>query len=175
MTGIGGALVAAVGDIGPGLTMLLSLIFYLLGLIVFFQGCLRLLKYSEDRFHAPSMGGTVVSFVASAVLVSLPQVLQAGGETFFPADTPVTANLGYGARAEDYDKLLAAVFTIVWIVGVLAFVKGIYALRAASDGRAGATVGGAVLHMVGGLMAWHIVGLLDAVQTTLGISVLRIS
>ena len=175
MSGIGEALVKAVADLEGPLYLLLSVICYLLALVAFFQGCMRLLKYNEDKYHAPSVSGTLVSFLIAVVLVALPRVLEAGGATFFQGDAPVTVSLGYGARAADFDRMLGAVFTIVEFVGLLAFLKGIYVLRAASDGTGGATVPSAAMHMLGGLMLWHIGWVLLAVQTTLGISVLRIS
>lgn len=175
MTGIGEALVNAVADLDAPLRLLLSVVCYLLALIAFFQGCIRLLKYNEDRFHAPSLSGTVTSFAIAVVLAALPRVLEAGGQTFFQGDAPVGVSLGYGARAADFDRMLGALLTVVELVGLLAFVKGIYVLRAASDGRGGASVPGAAMHMIGGLMLWHIAWVLLAVQTTLGIGVLRIT
>ena len=175
MSGIGEMLVNAVADLDRPLRLLLSTVCYILALIAFLQGCFRLLKYNEDKFHAPSISGTVVSFLISFVLIALPRVVEAGGQTFFQGDSPVSVSLGYGARAADYDRMLGAVLTIVELVGLLAVIKGIYVLRAASDGAGGATAVGAAMHMVGGLMLWHIAWLLLAVQTTLGIAVLRIS
>lgn len=175
MTGIGEALVDAVADLDSPLRMLLSIVCYLLALIAFFQGCIRLLKYNEDKFHAPPLSGTVTSFAIAVVLIALPRVMEAGGQTFFRGDTPVSVSLGYGARAADFDRMLGALLTVVELVGLLAFVKGIYVLRAASDGRGGASVPAAAMHMIGGLMLWHIAWVLLAVQTTLGIGVLRVS
>ena len=175
MTGIGEMLARAVADLDGPLRLLLSIVCYVLALIAFFQGCLRLLKYNEDKFHAPSVSGTVVSFLIAFVLIALPRVIEAGGQTFFAGDSPVRVSLGYGGRAADYDRMLGAVLTIVELIGLLAMIKGIFVLRAASDGSGGATVPGAAMHMLGGLMLWHIGWVLLAVQTTLGIGVLRIS
>ena len=175
MNDIGAALIAAVGDLWRPLMLLFSVVFYLLAAAAFLQGCLRVLKHSEDGGGGPSVWGTAVSFLIAVVLLWLPEVMSGGIETFFAQETVVRANLGYGARGENYDRLLGAVFAIVNIVGLLAFVRGIFVLRAASDGVAGATAGGAALHMLGGLMGWHILGVLKAVQGTLGITVLKIT
>ena len=109
------------------------------------------------------------------------------------------------ARGADYDALLAAVFTLVSLVGLFspAFIRGAFTLRAAADGKPGAerTQGTlqsprqpptlppsraradgkpgasgpmAFAHMAGGIAAWHIVAVIEAVQTSLGIAVLNI-
>ena len=174
--GLGQAMVAAVADIEPGLMYLVMVLCYVVGLVCFGQGALRLLKMSQDRLHAPSAMGTVLSFAVALVMLKLPSWLASAGLTLFGAtDNPVRASLGYGGRSADYDALLGAVFTIVAWVGLAAFVRGAFMLRAASDGKPGATVGGAFVHMIGGAAAWHILSVVEGVQATLGIRVLDVS
>ena len=176
MSGIGEALVNAVADLDRPLRLLLSTVCYILALIAFLQGCFRLLKYNEDKFHAPSISGTVVSFLISFVLIALPRVVEAGGQTFFQGRQPGEREPGIrraggglrpdaGGGADDRRA-------------------GRAARRDQGDLRAAGGVGrggrrdravGAAMHMIGGLMLWHIAWLLLAVQTTLGIAVLRIS
>ena len=173
---LGGALIAAVRDLNPALLQLIILVCWLLAFVCFIQGCLRVLQHSDDKVHAPSASGTVFSFVLAVILAALPQILSGAGETLFGSEkTATAASLGYGGRAVDYDRLLAAVFVIVNIVGLLAFIKGAFVFRGACDGEAGASAGRGCLHMIGGVCAWHIVALIGAVQATLGITVLRIS
>ena len=175
MNDLARALTGAVADLEAPAMLLISLACRLLSLFAFLQGCVRLLKASEDRYRAPPMAGTVVSFAAAAILAALPEVLAGAGETLFGGQTRARASLGYAAaQAAEYDRLLGALFAIVRIVGLLAFVKGLFVLRAASDGRGGAGVPSAAFHMLGGLALWHVLPVLAALQATLGISVLRI-
>ncbi len=170
------ALVSLVRDLEPGLMMLVAVACYLLGLFAFFQGAIRLLKTSEDKFHAPSAAGTALCFLISAVMAAFPSWLAGTGESLFGTGrTAAIASLGYGGRSADYDALLDAVFAIVAWVGLFAFLRGAFALRAAADGAPGATGARAFLHMLGGVAAWHVTALIDAVQTTLGIRVLSIT
>ena len=46
-------MISLVRDLEPGLLLLVSALCYLLALTAFAQGLLRLLKTSEDKFHAP--------------------------------------------------------------------------------------------------------------------------
>ena len=111
---LGQAMISLVRDLEPGLLLLVSVLCYLLALFALAQGLLRLLKTSEDKFHAPSAGGTAASFLICIVLAALPSWLAAASESLFgTAVPPGTASLGYGGRGADYDALLAAVFTLV--------------------------------------------------------------
>lgn len=170
------ALVSLVRDLELPLAMLMAALCYVLGLAAFLQGALRLLKTSEDKFHAPSGTGTALSFLLCAVLVSFPSWLAGAGESLFGAGrTAAGASLGYGARGAHYDALLGAVFVIVNYCGLFAFLKGLFVLRAAADGAPGAGGPRAFMHLLGGALAWHVAAVVDAVQTTLGIQVLRIT
>ena len=174
-TDLGGALISLVRDLDPALMGLIAVACYLLGLLAFVQGAARLLRLSEDRFHGPSAAGTALCFLVCLVMVSVPSWLSAGGESLFGQGTAASASLGHGDRGADYDALLGAVLTIVGWVGLLAFLRGVFVLRAAADGVGGASASRAAMHMLGGVCAWHVESLIGAVQTSLGIQVLRIT
>ena len=96
---LGQAMISLVRDLEPGLLLLVSAVCYVLALAAFAQGALRLLKTSEDKFHAPSGGGTALSFLICILMAALPSWLSASGESLFGAGTPSSAaSLGYGAR-----------------------------------------------------------------------------
>ena len=76
---LGQAMISLVRDLEPGLLLLVSALCYVLALFAFAQGLLRLLKTSEDKFHAPSGGGTALSFLICIVMAALPSWLVGGG------------------------------------------------------------------------------------------------
>ena len=174
--GIAGALINLVGNIRDPLLGLLAILCYVLALCAFLQGVMRVHQHSEDKYHAPSGLGTVLSFVICVVLVSLPAWMNAAGESLFgDGAAGGAAALGYGGgSAARFNELLGALFALVALVGLLAFIRGTFVLRAAADGRPGASAGRAFAHLIGGVAAWHMVALIDALQTTLGIQVLEI-
>ena len=173
---VGDALISLVRDLDPALMGLISVCCYLLALAAFLQGAARLLRLSEDRFNGPSAAGTALCFLVCLVLASFPSWLAAGGESLFGTDTAASASLGHESpRGAGYDALLGAVLTVVGWVGLLAFLRGVFVLRSAADGLPGASAGRAAMHMLGGICAWHIESLIAAVQTSLGIQVLRIT
>ena len=172
---LGQAMISLVRDLEPALLLLVSALCYLLALVAFAQGLLRLFKTSEDKFHAPSGTGTALCFLICIVMAALPSWLGAASESLFGTATPAgTASLGYGGRGADYDALLAAVFTLLALVGLFAFMRGAFVLRAAADGKPEASAGKAFGHMAGGIAAWHLPAVIDALQTSLGIEVLTI-
>ena len=175
---LGEAMVNLVRDVDGPLRLVISALCYILAFCFFVSGCLRLVKAGEDKFHAPSGWGTALSFVTAVVLVSLPGWIGAFSESLFGTTRPaVSAVLGYGSGSDAgarYDVLLAAVFTVVNLVGLIALLRGVVMMRAAADGRPGATAGRSAAHILGGLMAWHIVAVIEALQNTLGLEVLRV-
>ena len=172
---LGQAMIALVRDLEPGLLLLVSVLCYLLAAVAFAQGLLRLFKTSEDKFHAPSGTGTALSFLICIVMAALPSWIEAASESLFgTAAPPGTASLGYGGRGADYDALLAAVFALVALVGLFAFIRGAFVMRAAADGRPEASAPRAFGHMAGGIAAWHLPAVIGALQTSLGIEVLSI-
>ena len=173
---LGGAMISLVRGLDPALMGLIAAACYLLALLAFVQGCARLLRLSEDRFNGPSGAGTALCFLVCVVMASFPSWLAAGGESLFGQETAASASLGHhSGRGADYDALIGAVLSVVGWVGLLAFLRGVFVLRAAADGVPGASAGRAAMHMLGGVCAWHIESLIGAVQTSLGIQVLRIT
>ncbi len=110
------------------------------------------------------------------ILVTLPAWLTGGAWSLFGDDPGSThLGIGYRARGAEFDALLDAVFTLVQLIGLIAFIRGLFVLRAAADQNPGAGAGSAFAHMLGGLAAWHITAVIAAVQNTLGITVLQVS
>ena len=124
----------------------------------------------------PRPAGRCCPFLICIVMATLPSWIRAAGESLFGvAALPTRATLGYGGRGANYDDLLAAVFTIVALVGLVAFIKGVFMLRGAADGKPGAGAGRAFAHMVGGIAGWHIIAVVQAVQNSLGMRVLSVN
>ena len=171
-TGVGGAIVALVADLLPDLLLLVAIVCRLLALGLFLAGVLRLVR-AGTRDHPAA--GTAVTFLAAALLFGLPAWLDGAGETFF-GEARHGRVLGYATTGgPDLTRLIEAVFAIVAIVGLAAFIRGVFVLRAAADNVPGARMSAAAMHFAGGVAAWHMPALVGALQTTLGIHILDIS
>ena len=121
--------------------------------------------------------GTALTFVLGAGLLALPSFLNAAGGTFFGGTFRDTASLAYTTSSDTqaFNSLLNALFTIISLIGLIAFIRGWFVLRNAADGRSHQTIASGFWYLVGGIMAWHMVSVIDAIQQTLGISVLTIN
>ena len=166
-------LVAAVAEIDSGFSALLFVVAYILGLAAYGSGLFRMMRMSQDRLRGPGGAGTVLCFALGTVMFSFPSWLESGGLTLFGSGERVRTLSYGGVDAERYDALLAALFSCVQFVGVVAFLKGWFVLRAAADGFGRSTMASGVWHIVGGLLGWHIVPVLAAVQQTIGVELLR--
>ncbi len=172
-------IIAFVADILDPVLALIVICAFVAGLWLLLLTGLRMLKHSDSfgKGAPPAALGTLATFLAGVVLIQLPSWLDAATITLFGTrDLHRSAAIGYASgTGSPMDGLLGAVFAIVSLVGLAAFVRGIFVLRACSDGKPSATAGAAAMHMAGGVGAWHIVAVIDALQTTLGIRVLDIS
>ena len=175
-TDLGGALISLVRDLDPGLMGLIAAACYLLGLVAFIQGAARLLRLSEDRFHGPSAAGTALCFLVCLVMVSVPSWLSAGGESLFGA--------GHGGlrqpRARGPGRRLRRVARRGAHHRRLGRAAGLPARRvraARGGGRRGRGQRGTGSHAHAGRRLRLARGdsLIGAVQTSLGIQVLRIT
>ena len=171
-------LIGAVADITPGFLNLVVAVCWIMGLMLILIAALRMLKHSDSfgKGSSPVAAGTLMTFMAGVILLQLPSWLDAVSTSIFgTGKTPTSAVLGYGSPDATLDELLQAVFTIVALVGLVAFIRGLFVLRACSDGKPSATAGSAAMHIIGGAAAWHIVAVIDALQQTLGIRILTVS
>jgi len=175
--GLADALVKAVGIVLPAGKLLISIVCYVIGLCAAYAGFMRLVRSSAMGLRGPSGTGTAATFFLSAVFLAFPEAMSAFGETLFGERVAgAGASLAYvGEKGPQYDLVLWAVFKVVEYVGLFWFLKGWFVLRDAADEKNGATGGKAFAHGLGGVCAWHILWVVNAVQNTLGIAPLRIS
>ena len=168
-------LVGLVWNLAGPLKLVVLLVCWSAGILVFMSGCFRLIRRGDGRGQAESGTGTFLTFAAAAVLGIFPELLDAGGRSLFghlPGEG--TAVLAYGSGEERHQELLWAVFQIVQLMGMFAFLKAWFVFRDAADGTRGATASQGFAHLVGGICGWWILPVVDAVQNTLGISPMRI-
>lgn len=167
-------LVRAVADLEPGLYALLVAISYILGVLGFGAGVFRMRRMSERVGRAEGGTGTALWFAAGTAMVSFPSWLESGGLSLFGSAPPTSLSYGGGGDAARYNALLGVLWAIVNFVGVVSFLKGWFVLRLAADGIGRATMASGVWHIVGGLLGWHIVPVLAAVQETVGVELLDV-
>ncbi len=172
MNGLEEAFRALVENVDPALRTLMTAVCYLLAACCFLGACLRLLRHAGGHWPGTATG-TAMLFLLAALLAQLPAVLAAGGESLFGAEREAAAAVAWippmSGEWARFGAAVQAAFTVVAWIGVFAFMRGLFVLKHAVDGRGQATLAQAGAHLLGGVLAWHMAGLVRALQETLGV------
>jgi len=156
--------------------MVLNFFCYVAGMIFIMIGISRVIKSSQEGARGPGGMGTVTTFVVGGLLISATTFLRAFSSTFFGSTTTDTrASLAYttGMSADETAAIynvISAVIKFMIIIGMISFVRGIFIMRDVAEGKQQASTMSGITHIIGGALAVNLGPLLNAVQTTLGIT-----
>jgi hypothetical protein len=148
---------------------------YIAGAVLLMIGISRLLKSAQEGPRGPGGIGTIMTFIVAGLLMASAPMLAAFSTTFF--GTPVSATkaaLAYttGMSATEVAHAQAVVSSILMfmtVLGVVAFLRGIYIIREVAEGNQQASLMAGITHMAGGALAVNLGPVMNAVQTTLGL------
>ncbi len=174
-TSIGGMIVNLVRDLETPVLNLISVGSYLGGLLFVAGGLTRLIRHSDDRVShmAPPLPGTVLCIFVGVVLITFPSWLGGVTATMMGTESPRQVfSYGTGKHGADFNLMMNSVIRIINIIGLIFFIKGWVVLQAAGDGKASATYSAGIAHIVGGVLAWNFLTVLEAIQYSLGIRAL---
>lgn len=164
-------------------TPLMSLIFafaYLAGLVLVVVAIGRLLKTSQDGPRGPAGLGTIMMIVVAGVLFSLSTIMGAFSTSMFQSSTVATFAMLETTTGDTVvdDHILAVISTILvfmTIIGYISFLRGFFILKEVAEGSGQASLMAAVTHIFGGALAVNLGPLMNAVQTTLGLSTVGVT
>ena len=183
--GLDGLLVCAMGDLMGPIHVVLNFFAFCAGMIFLMIGISRLIKSAQEGARGPGGIGTIMTFLTGGALISYNELMRAFSTTF--AGSPMTATFatmdyspcaGGGlacAEADAAHATISAVLQFVIIVGLVSFVRGIFIIRGVAEGNQQASIMAGVTHLVGGAVAVNLGPILNAVQTTLGLTGFGIS
>ena len=173
--GLDGMIVMLVKDIWQPLQILLASFSYLAGLVFVVIGISRLLKTAQDGPRGPSGVGTIMTFITAGVLFSLDSIMGAFSTSMFSTgDVATYAVLADGTGDTVVDAhivgVISAVIGFLALIGWISFIRGFFILRDVAEGNGQASLMAATTHMFGGALAVNIGPLMNAVQSTFGLS-----
>jgi hypothetical protein len=174
--GLDAMLVALMADLFGPVQLLLQGFGYLAGLLFIVIGISRLVKTAQEGPRGPSGLGTIMTFVIAGVLFSLDSIMGAFSESIFQDTTVYTfASLSGGGTGDAIidDHILAVISSIIGfmtLIGWISFIRGFFILRAVAEGGGQASLMAAVTHIFGGALAVNLGPLMNAVQSTFGLS-----
>jgi len=154
---------------------------YVAGMIFIMIGISRLIKSAQEGPKGPGGVGTVATFVTGGLLISASAILRAFSSSMF--GSPITlrfANLSYTtgmtlAETQAAYNVISAVLKFMVVVGLISFVRGLFIMREVSEGNQQASAMSGMTHIIGGALAVNLGPVLNAVQSTLGITTFGVS
>ena len=180
--GLDGALGCMMNDILGPTHVVLNFFTFVVGIIFLMIGISRLTKSAQDGARGPGGLGTMMTFLAGGALMSYNELIRAFTSTLSMGMAggllPVTqtrAALSYttGMTAGEVAHahvVITAIIKFMILVGLISFVRGIFIIRSVAEGNGQASMMSGMTHLVGGALAVNLGPLLNAVQTTLGIT-----
>lgn len=165
-------------DIFGPMTVLINWFGIMAGFLLVFIGITRLLKSSQEGVKGPTGIGTIMTFVTAGALLSFSPMIGALTSSVFGDPVSNTmAELSYqggGLDAQEKARILSvigAVVKFVLVLGLISVMRGIFMLRSLAEGGGQqVSMMAAVTHIVGGAIAVNLGPLINAVQSTLGLT-----
>lgn len=148
------------------------------GFILIFVGITRLMKSAQEGAKGPGGIGTIMTFIAGGALISFSPMISVFLDSMFNTSVSQTyAALTYtggmeegGAALARSNTVIAAIMRFVLLLGLISIMRGIFIVRGVSEGSSQASMMAGMTHIVGGAAAVNLGGIIQAVQTTLGIT-----
>lgn len=174
--GLDSMMQALMNDIHDPLDWALKAFCYMAGLILVVIGILRLLKSAQEGPRGPGGAGTLMTFIVAGALLSVDAMMGAWSSSMFAtsnvANTSVLAYTG-GMTAAEQEHVLGVISTILifmMILGWISFIRGWFILRDVAEGNNNASLMAGITHLLGGALAVNLGPLMNAVQSTLGLT-----
>lgn len=161
--------------------VVLNFFCFVAGLIFIMIGISRLIKSSQEGARGPGGKGTVATFAVGGLLMSASALIRGISASLFMSPvTSTTATLTYttGMTATETNAIynvINAVLKFMIIVGMISFVRGLFIMRDVAEGNQQASTMSGLTHIIGGALAVNMGPVLNAVQSSLGITAYGLS
>ncbi len=146
------------------------------------SGITRLTHRMDEGPRGPGGIGTIMTFVVSGNPVFFPNMIEAFLKSMFGTSqvntgvqlTGLYTTGGSGTTVDpsvtQLETVVQGVMVFIMLVGLIAFVRGWFVLRAFADGQQGATLAQGLTFLFAGALAINLGDLINAVEKTLGLT-----
>ncbi|HSW71433.1 MAG TPA: hypothetical protein VLH77_05585 [Gammaproteobacteria bacterium] len=152
----------------PNLMRLVTAVSYVMGMFFVVAAIMGMKHFGEMRTmmsQEHGVTGPVVEFLVGAALLYLPSTIRTSLSTFWVSTNPYA----YLTVAPDqYTTFTNACYSIVQLVGVIAFIRGLLILKKVGGGKSQETFGKAMAHLGGGILCINLYGAIQMLQATVG-------
>ncbi len=157
------------GDSLEPIAELVASISYVSGVIFIMIGIKKFHSSHEQRvqmFHPMEMGAPLMNIVTGVALIWWPVMLDAVTATLWGTSSPI----GYDPNInEQYKEIWQILLNIMKIVGLISFIRGWYYLtKAGEQGAPQGIAGKGIVHIVGGVLAFHMDATINVLFHTFG-------
>jgi intracellular multiplication protein IcmC len=153
----------------PALWKMVTALCYIIGFAFAVRGVYYLKNYGELRTMTAtqtSLKIPIVFFIVSAVFLYIPTGYKVVSMTVLGYSSPLAYS---SATAGINPMVLHAITGLISFIGLLSFVRGWLILVKHTEQPGGqATLGKALTHIIGGLLAINILGVADIIWNTFG-------
>lgn len=148
---------------------LVGTISIILGLAFFLGGFFNLKRYGEMRTmmsHQMTLATPMMKMLAGVMLMTLPVMISTVLNTFWSTSTP----LRYSGTQDGWDQYVPVVLTFVRLIGVVSIVRAFVLFsRSGQVGGQPGVIGKALIHLLGGVLAIHVIGTVDLLKNILDV------
>ena len=164
-----------ISDISSPATYMLTGFAYLSGMVLLITAIIRLTKTAQEGPRGPGGFGTIMTFIAAGSLFSLAQMIGIFSGSLFGTNVVntyvnISTDVLPASDAEIVAPVIESLMIFIMIVGFIAFIRGWFVLKAFADGSQQATLAQGLTFLVGGALAINLGDLVNALQTTVGVS-----
>lgn len=168
-------------SVGHPLENMCTAFAYLAGIALLVVGISRLTKRMEEGPRGPAGFGTIMTFVASGMLLNYGASVGSFTGSMFGDESLMTridvANtvIANATDQQRVETVLSALEVFVMIVGYIAFIRGWFVMKNFADGQQGATLAQGLTFLIGGAIAVNLGEFINAVTTTVNVTGLTFS
>ena len=148
---------------------ILETVSVIMGVALTLGGLFQMKKYGESRTmmsQQHSIAGPLLMLISGAILMILPNFIGAMLLAFWGTSSP----LSYPTGLDNYSSLMDPILMFVRIVGVGAFIRGVFLLsRTGGQQAQQGTLAKALIHILAGVLCIHVLGTMDLLKEILGV------
>lgn len=148
---------------------------YIAGAFLGMRGITRLINHNPGPQSATSFG-TWATFFTCGALLSMPHLLASVTNSFGMGDNYNNiigfsrTNITDEDLRRNMNLIVTACVTFIQIVGVIAFIRGFFVLRAVADGNSQVSPMAGFTHIIGGALAVNLGPLIMVIMNSLGMT-----
>ena len=157
----------------PGVLMLVSGFAYTMGLFFVLSSIYKFKAYAQGMSQMSadkSIVKPLITFFIGVGFLYLPGIIDTLLYTLWNYGSDSLVSYTDTASTTPWANLIGPVTQLVEVFGLISIVRGWMLLaHLGQEGHQSGTTGKAIIHLIGGICAWNIVGLWSVIQNTLGL------